>query len=1052
MAQAEGPAESIPTCGGRWIPDRARNCFLLLLLLLAGLNVDGLGATPVTPQAPSPEIPLDQLIVRQWTTDHGLPSNALNRVLAVPDGYLWISTFSGLVRFDGRSFGVIGPRETPGLGTNGFVGLHHDEDGQLWVGTQGDGPWRIDDDGLRPRDPEGRQATEVVCLWQDRQGDLWVGFENQAMARYRGAEPMVVEDPTLNDVRVRDIVQAKDGSMWFATQGKGVVRLRDGDFLAHQPSQGMPGASATSLAESADGAMWVGLAQGLARIADGEVTTFPQLDGVAVADLLFDPLGSLWLATSKGLMRRRQGGSTFEVLRSGAGLPFDTLRSLSLDSEGNLWLATGSRGLFQIRQGKFFNLSAEHGLPETRSNSVFDEANGDLLIGTDLGAFRLDADDRVWPMDLGPQLIDAKVMDFFRDRQRRLWVSTYGGLLLVDGERRRVLTVEDGLPDLQVRWVRQDLRGRIWIGTIQGIVRWQDGGIVEARELGPQHSEFAFSFAEFSDGRLLFGFRSGLLLLDTDDRRTVYRSGHEFPSSLVFSTYVDATDTAWITSPTGLLRLRRDGGFDVYNRQRGLPADAVYDVLEDASGFLWMSSVHGAIRVARQDLEDLWQGRSDTVAGRTFDEQDGMLDAECTGARKMSRGRDGRLWFPTLSGVAGVAADRLPTNPVPPPVRITAMRVDGKPVTPTEDLRVAPGSRRLAFDIAALSFTAPDRVEMKYRLDGFDSAWNLAEGERTVSYTNLPHGSYRLRVIAANGDGLWNEEGTSLSFTVPRTFYQSIWFLLLLLSVSTLAIVAIHRWRVRAVSRRNQLLEKDAIERSRLIEQLASKNRELELFAYTASHDLKSPLVTIEGFLGLLEKDALAGDIDRMEGDLRRIRGGIQTMQQLLEGLLEVSRIGRQDDTPTEVALSALARQAAEALTSQIEAAGAVVEIDPDLPKVLGSPSRLIQVFQNLIANAVKFRGEAPPRIVIGYRDETRRRVIFVRDNGLGIDPRHHDKVFGLFDRLDPQKEGSGLGLAIVQRVIEVHGGEVWVESEGQGKGSTFCFSFGNDCYQETEP
>ncbi len=236
-------------------------------------------------------------------------------------------------------------------------------------------------------------------------------------------------------------------------------------------------------------------------------------------------------------------------------------------------------------------------------------------------------------------------------------------------------------------------------------------------------------------------------------------------------------------------------------------------------------------------------------------------------------------------------------------------------------------------------------------------------------------------------------------------------------------------------------LEAKNLELERKQAEIEAKNAEMERFTYTVSHDLRSPLITIRGFLGLLEKDIESGDDERIRRDMERIDGAVKTMNQLLEELLELSRIGRVVNPPQEVPFCELAREAIARVGGAINEASVTVEVAEKLPTVFGDRVRLIEVLQNLIENAVKFFGDQDrPRIEIGARREEPP-VFFVADNGVGIDPRYHDTVFGLFERLDGQAGGTGIGLALVQRIIEVHGGEIWVESEGEGSGSTFCFT-----------
>ena len=242
----------------------------------------------------------------------------------------------------------------------------------------------------------------------------------------------------------------------------------------------------------------------------------------------------------------------------------------------------------------------------------------------------------------------------------------------------------------------------------------------------------------------------------------------------------------------------------------------------------------------------------------------------------------------------------------------------------------------------------------------------------------------------------------------------------------------------------NLAVEKHAAEkeRERLIAELEAKNAELERLMYTVSHDLKSPMITIRGFLGVLEKDAAEGNIERMKADITRINAAAEKIQQLLDEILELSRIGQLVNLPEEAALGDIAHEAVELVAGRINDRGVQVKISPDLPVVCGDRLHLRELLQNLIDNAAKFMGDQPePLIEIGARQDGDKTVFYVRDNGMGIEPRYHEKVFELFDQLEPNKEGTGVGLALVKRIVELHGGTIWVESEGRGRGSTFCFT-----------
>jgi PAS domain S-box-containing protein len=238
------------------------------------------------------------------------------------------------------------------------------------------------------------------------------------------------------------------------------------------------------------------------------------------------------------------------------------------------------------------------------------------------------------------------------------------------------------------------------------------------------------------------------------------------------------------------------------------------------------------------------------------------------------------------------------------------------------------------------------------------------------------------------------------------------------------------------------VLKSAEAEQKKLIAELESKNAELARFTYSVSHDLKSPLITIKGFLGYLEKEAKEGNFDDFGEDLARITNAVDRMQSLLLELLELSRIGRIENEKVLISFEKIATEAASLVEGRLQERNVKVEIAHNLPSVFGDASRLREVVVNLVDNAAKFMGDqGNPRIEIDTRTDDGETVFFVRDNGIGIDPRYHKRIFGLFERLNPNTEGTGMGLTIVERIINVHGGRIWVESEGIGKGSSFCFT-----------
>ncbi len=478
---------------------------------------------------------------------------------------------------------------------------------------------------------------------------------------------------------------------------------------------------------------------------------------------------------------------------------------------------------------------------------------------------------------------------------------------------------------------------------------------------------------------------------------------------------------------------------------------------EDQAAGLWIGTWGGGLNRLH---------RNTGTFTRYLHEPDNTGSLSSNNIRTIYEDRAGTLWVGTWGGGLNQSTFEPTTivvNTTQPPVVLTAFKIFNENIelevalSEIDDIELSYRDAVFSFEFAALDYHAPQKNQYAYMLEGFNDAWISLGTKRDITFTNLDPGTYTFRVKGSNNDGVWNDTGLSVSLTVTPPLWQTWWFrVAAFLTLAALIIVA-HQVRTRRIRTRNRRLEEineqlneHIVERRRaedereaFVNELEAKNAELERFTYTVSHDLKSPLVTIRGFLGLLEKDIDAGDTQRMKQDIARIYSASEKMKRLLDELLELSRIGRQVNPSEEIGLTTLAHEAADMVAGQIQARGVRIDIAPAMPVVVGDRVRLLEIYQNLIDNAIKFMGEQPePHIEIDGQDNGAEVVCFVRDNGIGIDPRFHEKVFGLFNRLHNESEGTGIGLALIKRIVEVHGGRIWVESTGEGHGSTFYFSF----------
>ena len=999
----------------------------------------------------------DEYLYDSWQREHGLPQVSVNAIVQDHRGYLWVGTEDGLARFDGTGFLVFDRdrHKVPQLQSHTIRALLPDRDDGLWIATRrGLARLRMGDRLDLYTTADGLANDDVRTLYQDREGHLWIGTEAGLSRFHAGSFSSWTTRDGLLDDSVWAILEDRRGGLWIGTEG-GLQRFENDRFTAASTTrEGLAGDHVRALYEDRRGRLWIGTSGGLTRFEGGRFTSYTTADGLphpVVNALLEDHDGQLWIGTDQGLARLYSERQDPGGLRP-AGLLGHRIRILWQDHERSLWVGAGILGLVRVRKATLTTRGAAEGLADDLVWTIYQDRAGDLWIGTNKGLSRLDAGGGILNYTTADGLPGPDVRALLEDRHGNLWIGTeaHGLARFRDGEFA-TYNRPNGLADAGVFALLEDRQGALWIGTGNGLNRLEDGQwhTFDTAD-GLSHNRI---WALHEDPR-------GVVWIGTESGLTRYASRRFTPVALPVPDIVktihsnggsqDRQGTLWLgTAESGLLRYH-DGELRSISVAQGLFDHQVHEILDDDRGWMWMSSNQGIFRVSRAQLEDFAAARIDAVDSFSYGEGHGMRSRECNGRGHPAgfKTRDGRLWFSTIKGVVIVDPERLEINDAPPRVHIEEVLVDrqaaqvARPDVGTASTVLPPNTRELALRYVALSFLDPEKLRFRYRLENFDRDWVDAGIRRVAYYTNLDPGSYRFRVIASNSDGVWNEVGDTLELYLRPAFYQT-WLFYLACAVA----VALSGWgfyllRVRQLLFRNRELLRMKSELELKNSEVEARHAEMERFTYAISHDLKSPLVTIRGYLGFVRDQAKAGETERMMRDIQRIDAAATRMAQMLDELLELSRVGRITNKPTEISVGELARDAVDLVAGRIAERGVEIEIASGLPTVFGDRPRLLATMQNLIDNAAKFMGDQPqPRIWVGTRQEADETVCFVRDNGIGIDPSDQQRIFDLFNRVNQEIDGTGIGLALVTRIVEVHGGRIWVESEGTGRGSSFCFT-----------
>lgn len=826
---------------------RARARALVRTRVALALALFAAGAGPVA--ALNPDLALTQYGHRAWLAgddEADLPQNSVFSILQTRDGYLWLATQGGLARFDGLRFTVFDARNTPAIRHNDVWTLLEDRQGTLWIGTRGGGLTRYRDGEFSNFSKEhGLSSDHIQALWQDRDGSLWIGTRGGGLDRLRNGK---FTHYTTRDGLAHDTVYAlhgeADGTLWIGTDGGGLSRLRDGVFQTFSTRDGLPGDTVYAIhPDGADG-LWIGTGAGLAHRANGAFRVYRTRDGLSndnVRAIRRDRAGNVWIGTDGGGLNRFSHGR-FAALTTRQGLSSDSIGALHEDREGSLWVGTDAGGLTRLKDNRFVPYGPAEGLANENARSILEDRDGTLWIGTFEGLFRhRDGQFRRYTAKDG--LSGDVVLSLAQSRDGSLWAGTLGaGITRIRQGRFTRYSKADGLANDTVLTLIEDRQGVLWAGTRSGgLHRFENGRFRAFGKADGLTSDDVRYLLEGRGGELWIGTLGGGLNRYQDGRFSALTRANGLSSDMVLSLHEDADGVLWVGTFGGGLNRYKDGVFTAYGLREGLPDDTVFQILEHEDA-LWMSSNHGVYRVSKRELDEVAAGARAAVRPAVFGVADGMRSNECNGAHQPAgwKSADGRLWFPTIKGVAVVDPRPSGLTQPPPPVVIERAQVDGQPVAPAPIVVVPPGRHALEFQFTALSFRAPEKLQFRYRLEGFDEAWVAAGTRRSAHYTNLPPGRYRFTVAARTHDGAWGEAAATQALEVRPLFWQRRAFYAVYVGAA-IALVALgarfQRRRVRELQTRERALLTLMSEREEAASALRAANRVLE----QRVHDLARP-------------------------------------------------------------------------------------------------------------------------------------------------------------------------------------------------------------------
>lgn len=949
-----------------------------------------------------------------WQEQEGLPSNGVTGVVQTPDGYLWVSTAEGVARFDGMRFTTFDSLNTPAIRSNNVHALLVDRSGALWIGTHAGGLTRYREGRFTHfSSADGLPDARVRALYEDRLGRLWVGTDAGVAVFRDGRVTVHSTADGLPSNQILAITGDQSGGIWVGTV-VGLAHLGDGRWTTYTAREGLSGNHVRALAWDRAGTLWVGTEAGLSWFKDGHFTVYDPAHGSQRAEILAiteDRGGAVWVGTLGDGLYRFEGGDV-TTTNSRDGLVKDAIAVIHEDPEGNIWLGSAD-GLVQLKVRGFTTYTTNDGLPLDLVRPIYEDARGDIWVGTDLGLARF-ADGRFLVHTDRRGRPYRSITGITEDRSGNLWIHTYrsspAGNVVPRGDRGvRADAVAAGWSTRAFSAMLEDRAGSLWFGEPgDGLRRLKDGRTTVYRAEDGLADHHVTRLFEDREGRVWIATAGGLSLFENERLGTFTpKDGYDGGHTLSF--HQDRAGHIWIgTAGRGLYR-HHNGRFDLITVRDGLFDNLAYQILEDDLGNLWMSGNKGIYRVRLQELNDFADGRISAVRSFAYGTADGMLSRECNGANPAGvKARDGRLWFPTMRGVVVIDPRRLDQRA--PSVVIEALSLDGQAQPLDDTVRIGPNQANVEIQYTAISWSRAPNVRFRYQLEGLDRDWVDIGTRRTVYFSHLPPGSYTFRVIASNGEGVWNPVGRSVSIVVLPPYYRTWWFTI----VAALSLVglgyAVMRARVARLEKEQDaqrvfsrtLLESQEAERRRIASEL---------------HDsLGQSLLVIKNRVALARSDVADRDVVREQLDELSASAShaIDECREIAYNLrpFHLSRFG------LAATLRAIFMRIAE--VSSIAASTEIDPIDDALSEE--AQTNVYRIVQEAVNNIIRHSGATEASLVVRRRGGEL--TLVIRDNGVGFTRPGGSPAAG-----SPPATLSGFGLMGMAERVRMLGGRFDVDS-----------------------
>lgn len=811
------------------------------------------------------ELPVYLRSTRVWDSSNGLPHNTAQSIAQTPDGYIWVATWEGLARFNGREWKVFDRNTIPGLSDNGIRALLSAKDGRLWVGSARDGllsyfkgQWTA-----IPYQNEPDQS-QITALFEDSDGRIWIAAASKIIMSLEPDGSLKRYPLQLPDAKNSALGFEQDakGKIWLATR-VGLARLNK-DRFELVPVFSEPIKSLAAIAKDLDGKLLAVTDRGLFKQNNEIFLPVPGGEDIGgrhqVESILVETPKRLMFGTqSEGLYCLCNG--KLEHFDTKNGLVNNRIATMFLDREKSLWIGT-NLGVTRIRTGQITRYARHNGLSDDYVRAVMKDVDGSTWVGTSAGLNHIKNNEiQQWNRTQG--LASDSIYSLMQRKPDELWIGTAdAGISILQGGKFRHITRNQGLPSNQVRGLVAD-GDRVWAGL--GARAGGGVALIENEKVTRLFGSELAVRALFLDSkkRLWIGSTAGIFYIENDAIKAWKNDSVNLQYAFAF--YEDERGVLWAAADNGLYRIENDQATSI-GISRGIPNVPILGVTGH-NETLWICTNKGVVRLSRKQLDGIAMGTEKELSISGIDQSHGPLSRlQCNGGGSPVMLLDSNyLWYSTSSGLALLDLKKPQPINSKPATLIESISIDGIPVLDTGKSLFGPGVRRIDFSFSAPTFIAPEQVQYRVRLDGFDDVWQTASSLNHVSYTNLAPAKYVLNIEADDGFGRWSGNVIRYPFSIRPYLWQRLGFWLLLVTLFALGVIAAYRYAVNSARSRERVLEKVVTERTAEIQNYTNN---LEKVSQERQDLLGVLQKQTDGLAKLASEDALTGLANRRSLDL----------------------------------------------------------------------------------------------------------------------------------------------------------------------------------------